>query len=303
MCDKCPPCALWPHHSHMARRPQPADLFALVTSALPVVFVCFSTTLNERSFLTVVAKKPLPPESVKGLEALPHLLCVNPVRSRTLAGHHINIESPHSLQLGPKPPNEAATTRKTRRKKRTPQTRRQAKHQPRAKKKKRSRLTIIVDRTIRMKQGLLCSFPTASTTKNRTRTPPKRFFLSNVRCTLLAPTSHHVFCHYFLRQENAPSHPLQKLHEKCGPNFLHTAHQPCTLTCSAPSFFQLMRPRAVHLKGLLDPPGTHGRHLARHQRATFSTILLAFSIRPQPFGMVLPWACFSHSSHISQCIR
>ena len=168
------------------------------------------------------------------------------------------------------------------------------------KKKKSSRLTIIVDRTVRMKQGLLCSFPAASTTKNRTRTPPKRFFLSNVRCTLLAPTSHHVFCHYLPRQENAPSHPLQKLHVKCGPNFLHTAHQPCTLTCS---FFQLMRPRAVHLKGLLDPPSTHGRHLARHQRATFSTILLAFSIRPQPFGMVLPWACFSHSSHISQCIH
>ena len=42
-------------------------------------------------------KKPLPPESVKGLEALPHLLCVNPVRSRTLARHHINIESPQTF--------------------------------------------------------------------------------------------------------------------------------------------------------------------------------------------------------------
>ena len=54
--------------------------------------------------------------------------------------------------------------------------------------------------------------------------------------------------------------------------FLYIAHQPCTLTCSASSFVQLMRPRAVHLKGLsslLDTPRTHGCHLALHHRATF----------------------------------
>ena len=42
---------------------QPADLFALVTSALPVVFVCLSTTLNERSFLTEVAKNHSHPKA------------------------------------------------------------------------------------------------------------------------------------------------------------------------------------------------------------------------------------------------
>ena len=42
---------------------------------------------------------------------------------------------------------------------------------------------------------------------------------------------------------------MQKLRVKSGPNFLHTAHQPCTLTRDAQSFFQLVRPSAVHLKG------------------------------------------------------
>ena len=35
-------------------------------------------------------RKTLPPETGQGLEALPRLLCVNPVRSRTPASHHIN---------------------------------------------------------------------------------------------------------------------------------------------------------------------------------------------------------------------
>ena len=48
-------------------------LFTLVTSALPVVFVSLSTTVNNRAFLTVFGKTQFPPRGVIWLEALSHL--------------------------------------------------------------------------------------------------------------------------------------------------------------------------------------------------------------------------------------
>ena len=54
-------------------------------------------------------------------------------------------------------------------------------------------------------------------------------------CTLLAPTSH-LISTTTSYAKNASSSSLQKLRVRCAPNFLHTAHQPCILTCSAPVF-------------------------------------------------------------------
>ena len=77
--------------------------------------------------------------------------------------------------------------------------------------------------------------------------------------------------------------------------FLCIAHQPCTLTCSASSFVELMRPRAVHLRCL--SPTFSRLSSCTPPQSNIVTILQAVPTRPQPFGMVLPGACFSHSRH------
>ena len=159
----------------------------------------------------------------------------------------------HSLQPRPKPSKRS-------RNEPTPQTRRQAKQQRRAKK------AVIVNLTVRIKRGLLCPFPAACISEHQNSSRS-----SNMCCALLAHSVHHVSAKTS-GAKYAPSSPMQQLRVKSGPNFLHTAHQPCTLTRDAPSFPQLMRQSAVHLKGvtcLLDLPRTHGRHLARDQRPTF----------------------------------
>ena len=115
LCDKCPPCAWWPHHSHMARRPQPADLFALVTSALPVVFVSLSTTLNERVFSTVFAKTTPTLERARiGSTSIPPV-CESRAESHTPRSSHqhrvatnIRFNSSRSLQTKQQRPEYAS---------------------------------------------------------------------------------------------------------------------------------------------------------------------------------------------------
>ena len=132
MCDKCPSCALRPHHSHIARRPLPADLFALVTSALPVVFACLSTTLNERAFLTVVAKKKTPTrkrERIGSTHTPP--VCESRAESHTRRSSHehrvatnIRVKSSRGLQTKQQRPEKRVAKNEHRKR-------------PRAKKKKK----------------------------------------------------------------------------------------------------------------------------------------------------------------------
>ena len=204
-------------------------------------------------FLDRSRKKPLPPESVKGLEALPHLLCGNPVRSFTLAGHHINIESPQTFastqaETSKRSSNDPKNvSRKTntanamqntnlapKKKKQSPDDHRQP-HST-----NETRPPLLLSR---------CKHHQEPHQNSSKQVLPFQRVLHIARTHLtpcflpLPPTP----------RERTVSSFAKAAREKCGPNFLHTAHQPCTLTCSAPSFFQLMRPRAVHLKGLLDP--------------------------------------------------
>ena len=147
---------------------------------------------------------------MKGLEALQCGVAHSQVITSTSSRHK------HSLQLKPRPPTkqqrpEKCVAENEHRKRGARQNKNLAP------KKKSSRLAVIVDRTVRLKQGLLCFFPTTSTTTNRTRkTPPKRFFLSDVCCTLLAPISHHC-----LPQHATPNaHPISStLHTSLVPSY------------------------------------------------------------------------------------
>ena len=173
------------------------------SSALPVVFVSLSTAINNRASLTVFGKTPSPPRGGMWLEALSHLWRGNPVaagplpRNRTIAGLYINIESQQTSSTQ----GEAS---KRSRNEPTPQTRRQAKHQPRAKKK-----TVIVNLTSRIKHGLLCPFPAARITEHQNSLRRGSSHQTSVaHCSQPPPTM-------FLPQPPAPRTHLPLLCKSC----------------------------------------------------------------------------------------